>query len=221
MTTPTSRPRPWWREHAVARASALLAGAVLLSALGGWTRRSRATDAPPTGLAGETTPATTGYDGQVALVKLELDRARAILGYSARYKIPADLAEAIYDIALAEGLDPALAFRLVKVESGFKQNARSNMDALGFTQVQLPTARYYDADITETELLDRDTNLRIGFRFLKDLLRQYKYDLKLALLAYNRGPGRVNEILAGGGDPSNGYSDSVLEGYHPSRQSMF
>ena len=37
--------------------------------------------------------------------------------------------------------------------------------------------------------------------------------MHLALLAYNRGPARVAEILAQGGDPKNGYSDAVLKGY--------
>src|SRR3989454_5583892 len=39
--------------------------------------------------------------------------------YSTHYDIAADLSAAIYDIALAEGVDPALAFRLVKTESNF------------------------------------------------------------------------------------------------------
>jgi hypothetical protein len=34
--------------------------------------------------------------------------------------------------------------------------------------------------------------------------------MHLALLAYNRGPGRVEQILAEGGDPGNGYSSAVL-----------
>ena len=36
--------------------------------------------------------------------------------------------------------------------------------------------------------------------------------LHLALLAYNRGPGRVDGILRAGGDPSNGYSANVQGG---------
>ena len=66
-------------------------------------------------------------------------------------------------------------------------------------------------------LYERDVNLRIGFRFLNDLLKQYRHDYELALLAYNRGPGRVNQIVADGGDPSNGYENAVLRGYQPKR----
>jgi soluble lytic murein transglycosylase-like protein len=123
----------------------------------------------------------------------------------------------VYDIALSEGIDPSLGFRLVKIESDFKQEAHSPADALGYTQLQLPTARFYDPGITEQKLLQRDVNLRIGFRFLKDLLGQFNNDMHLALLAYNRGPGKVAEILAQGGDPKNGYSEAVLKGYRPPR----
>ena len=38
-------------------------------------------------------------------------------------------------------------------------------------------------------------HVRIGFRFLRDLMRQYDGNEHLALLAYNRGPARVNEYL--------------------------
>ena len=86
---------------------------------------------------------------------------------------------------------------------------------MGYTQLQLATARFYDRSLTEEKLLDRDTNLRLGFRFLKDLMGQFDGNMHLALLAYNRGPGKVAEILAEGGDPKNGYSDAVLKGYRP------
>jgi hypothetical protein len=155
--------------------------------------------------------------GEAALMRLELDRARAIIDNSTRYQIPADLAADIHDVALAEGIDPALGFQLVKIESSFRPTARSSMDALGYTQIQLATARFYDPDVTEKQLYERETNLRIGFRFLKDLLVRFDNDTHLALLAYNRGPAKVDEILAAGGNPANGYSELVLEGYRAPR----
>jgi soluble lytic murein transglycosylase-like protein len=71
--------------------------------------------------------------------------------------------------------------------------------------------------VTEKELFQRDVNLRIGFRFLSDLLERFDRDTHLALLAYNRGPTKVTQILARGGDPANGYSAAVLQGYTPPR----
>ena len=111
------------------------------------------------------------------------------------------------------GLDPELAFRLVKVESNFNPKARSIADAFGLTQVQLATARHYEARITEKDLYQPQKNLRIGFRFLRDLHDRYGNNMRLALQAYNVGPGRLQEILDGGRKPAETYASSVLEGY--------
>jgi hypothetical protein len=151
-------------------------------------------------------------EGELELAQLELDRLANIHEYSRRHRIPADLAAAIYDIALAEGIEPALAFSLVRVESDFTRRAVSSAGAIGYTQVMPSTATWLQPGITHTDLFERDTNLRLGFRYLKMLLAQYHGDLHLALLAYNRGPGKVDNILQAGGDPSNGYSRAVFAG---------
>jgi soluble lytic murein transglycosylase-like protein len=209
-------------ERVLMRGALLLVTVVVIGALAGWTKRVKAADhvAPPdTRLVarqlGSLEQQLSGTQGELDLVKLQLERTSAILENSARYQIPADLAEDIYDIALSEGIDPALGFRLVKVESGFKATARSSMDAYGYTQLQLPTARFYDPKVTVRDLYDRGTNLRIGFRFLRELLEQFDHDMELALVAYNRGPGKVAGILAKGGDPANGYAETVMEGWNP------
>lgn len=153
---------------------------------------------------------------ELATAQEELRRARRLIGYSARYNIPADLAASIYDHAAEAGIDPELGFRLVRVESRFNPRAVSRAGAYGLAQVQLATARYYVRDITADDLFDRDVNLGIGFRFLSDLLKQFDGDLRLALIAYNRGPARLRGLLAGGIPPWNGYASSVLDGYDPS-----
>jgi hypothetical protein len=207
-------------ERLMARGALLLVTACVIGALAGWTERVRAADgAAPADLGfvarrmGSLGEQLQSARGETALMRLELDRARAIIEHSTKYQIPADLAGDIYDIALGEGIDPALGYQLVKIESSFRPTARSSMDALGYTQIQLPTARFYDPDVTEKQLFERETNLRLGFRFLKDLLVKFDHDTHLALLAYNRGPAKVAEILAEGGNPANGYSDAVLDGY--------
>ena len=209
-------------ERVLMRGALLLVTAVVIGALAGWTKRVKAADtvaAPDPRLVahklGSMEQQLNGTRGELELVQLQLERTSAILENSAKYQIPADLAEDIYDIALSEGIDPALGFQLVRVESRFKATARSAMDAYGYTQLQLPTARYYDPDVTVMDLYDRETNLRIGFRFLRDLLEQFDHDMELALVAYNRGPAKVAGILATGGDPANGYAEAVMEGWTP------
>jgi soluble lytic murein transglycosylase-like protein len=216
-------PKPWTAERILLRAGAVLLAAVSIGALGGWNKRVRAASDHATvsdvslvaRQMGSLNEQLAAARGETMVIKLQLERANAILENSTRYQIPADLSAAIYDIALAEGIDPSLGYQLVKIESQFNRKAKSPMQAFGYTQLQLPTARFYDPDIKERDLYDRDTNLRLGFRFLNELLARFHYDVHLALLAYNRGPARVDQILARGGNPANGYSDAVLKGYRP------
>jgi soluble lytic murein transglycosylase-like protein len=197
----------------------ILLGALIVSSIGGWARGAKADGqpAPVTGSAmlGEMHALTQQLEatrGELAVARLQLERANAIIDYSGRYNIPAPLAAAIYDVALSEGVDPSLAFPLVKLESGFNPKAQSKVGAIGLTQVLPSTARLYEPGLTVQQLYDRDTNLRLGFRYLRDLLDRYGANLRLALLAYNRGPGRVEELLGAGKDPQNGYATTVMRG---------
>lgn len=203
------------------RGGLLLSAAFLFSALTGWTEaRARATAVSRTASAEAVAAHLAGtFDSKIdrarddmRVMRAALEQRLVIDGYAKRYRIPHELARAIHDAAVDAGIQPAIGFRLVQVESNFKRTARSTASAFGYTQVQVPTARHYDPDVTEQDLYDRDTNLRLGFRYLKDLLQMFHGDMHLALLAYNRGPGRVEQILAEGGDPRNGYSSAVLRG---------
>lgn len=151
------------------------------------------------------------------IVAMEVSRAtdanRAAVARDAiRYGIAYDLASDIRHHARAEGIDPDLAFRLVRVESEFKETAVSSAGALGLTQLMPATAASLQPGITREQIFDRDTNLRLGFRYLRALLRAYDGDIDDALHAYNRGPGRVDRIKAQGLDPANGYARKVLGG---------
>jgi soluble lytic murein transglycosylase-like protein len=110
-----------------------------------------------------------------------------------------------------EGIDPDLAFRLVRVESFFRVAARGPRGALGLTQLMPATARTIDRNLrTEAQILDPVTNLRTGFRYLRRMIERYDGDVRLGLLAYNRGELAVDRALRQGQDPENGYSSRVL-----------
>src|SRR5436305_5345484 len=151
--------------------------------------------------------------GEMDLLRARYERADRIINYSTRFAIPANLATRILDASMAEGIDPELAFRLVRLESGFNPRATSPAGAVGLTQMMLPTARFYERDITRDKLYDPGTNLRIGFRYLRGLIGQYHGNAKLALLVYNRGEVAVNNALHAGLDPSNGYDRILTKGY--------
>lgn len=201
------------------RGGMIVLAALLISTVGGWAGSTTDADRTPssgTELLGELRTLRQQLDakqGELEVARLQLDRMDAIMQYSSHYRLPADMATAIYDVALSEGIDPALAFRLVKVESGFNVRAKSHVGALGLTQVLPSTARLYEPGLTTQQLFDRDTNLRIGFRYLRDLLDRYPTQIRLALLAYNRGPAKVEQLLGAGRDPANGYETEVMKGF--------
>jgi len=142
-----------------------------------------------------------------------LQRWNRIYTFSRRWMVDTELARAIHDAALDAGIDPELGFRLVNVESEFKERATSGVGAAGLMQVMLPTARYYEPSITKEKLYNRETNLRIGFKYLRDLIDERRGNVKLALLTYNRGSLAVQNELSLGLDPSNGYDQKVMRGY--------
>lgn len=151
--------------------------------------------------------------GELDLANVQLERWNRIYNYSNDYRISADLAASIYDVALAERIDPELAFRLVRVESEFREHATSPVGAIGLTQLMPATARYFEKGVTRERLFDRHTNLKIGFRYLRVLIRENKGNVPLALLVYNRGPQAVQTLRALGVNPSNGYERLVMRGY--------
>ena len=137
-------------------------------------------------------------------------REREVVAYARKYGIDREMAAAIEHAARAERVRTDLAFRLVRVESAFDPRAVSPVGAIGLTQMLLPTAAELQPGITRARLFERDTNLRLGFRYFRRLLRHYDGDVETALHAYNRGIGTVARIRAHGGDPANGYADKVL-----------
>jgi soluble lytic murein transglycosylase-like protein len=94
--------------------------------------------------------------------------------------------------ASLHGLDPALVKAMVAVESAFDPHAVSPKGAVGLMQVIPATAERYgvtsDAKRSiEQKLKDPSINVRIGTRYLADLLRRFENDAVLALAGYNAG----------------------------------
>jgi beta-lactamase regulating signal transducer with metallopeptidase domain len=112
--------------------------------------------------------------------------SRQQASWSARFGISAPLAGAIERAARREGVDPELAFRLVRTESGFDAD-RAGPQGLGLTQIILPTARRLQPGITRAQVLERDTNLRLGLRFLRRMLARYPGNVTRAVQAYTQG----------------------------------
>jgi len=98
--------------------------------------------------------------------------------------------------ARTQGLDPSLVKAMIAVESAFEPQAVSPKGALGLMQIMPATGARYGVAANarrtvEQQLFDPATNLRIGTRYLRDLLQRFDQDLRLALAAYNAGEGAV------------------------------
>jgi len=151
--------------------------------------------------------------GELSLVRAQFERADKIIQFSTRYGIDAGMAGTVFDAALREGIDPELAFRLVRLESDFNERAVSKVGAIGLSQVMPSTARLLDKAVTRDQLFNGKTNLRVGFRYLRSLLDEYRGNVRLAVLAYNRGADAVTRDVKAGVNPGNGYDIWVLKDY--------
>jgi soluble lytic murein transglycosylase-like protein len=166
-----------------------------------------------------TTPATAAVDveDQIAARIAEehhgSERASLVDEAIDKFDIDESLAQDIYDVAQEEGIEPKLAYGLVKTESAFKQRAVSHVGARGLTQVMPKTAAWMMPGTKADDLYDRKTNLKLGFRYLNQMIDKYHGNVRHALHAYNRGPGTVDRVLKKGGDPANGYADKVMGGW--------
>ncbi|OLN28457.1 Soluble lytic murein transglycosylase precursor [Desulfovibrio sp. DV] len=104
------------------------------------------------------------------------------------------------------GVDPGLVRAMVEVESGFAVRAVSPKGASGLMQIMPGTGR----DLGLADAFDGANNLEAGIRYMRALLDAYG-DVRLALAAYNAGPGRVKK---GGSVPdipeTRAYVDKVL-----------
>lgn len=142
----------------------------------------------------------------------DMVRVHTIEGAVTRWGIDTELAEKIFDYAEKHDIEPDMAYGLVFTESTFRERAVSHVGARGLTQVMPRTAKWLDPTVSARDLFDPDTNLDLGFGYLRQLIDKYDGDVDKALTAYNRGPGTVDKILKRGGNPDNGYAGKVLAG---------
>jgi len=93
----------------------------------------------------------------------------------------------------AKGVDPNLIAAIIREESQYDVNAVSRVGAIGLMQVMPATAnnvaRKVGLPAVEREdLFDRETNIRIGVRYVEQLLDQFSGNLVYAIASYNAGP---------------------------------
>lgn len=123
---------------------------------------------------------------------------------------PAQIDQLVSANAGAWGVDPALVKAIIANESGFDAAATSKTGAQGLMQLEPGTA----ADLGVANAYDPAQNIWGGTRYIKGLLDRFHGDLRLAVAAYNAGPGAVEKY--GGVPPyaeTQAYVENVLGSY--------
>ncbi|MGL4848059.1 MAG: lytic transglycosylase domain-containing protein [Clostridium sp.] len=96
-------------------------------------------------------------------------------------------------------LDPLFVLSVIKVESNFEPDAKSNADAMGLMQITEPTGEdiakaLNDSDFKADDLYNPEKNIEMGCYYLRNLYDEFgKWDLVIA--AYNGGRGNVQKWL--------------------------
>jgi soluble lytic murein transglycosylase len=102
-------------------------------------------------------------------------------------------ADQINRTAVRHGLDPALVAAVVAIESDFDPRAVSPKGARGLMQVMpqtWPEVAPEDCPALACAF-QPEANLEAGSRYLRRMLSRFGGDVRLALAAYNAGPGAV------------------------------
>jgi hypothetical protein len=114
------------------------------------------------------------------------------LPHATRVVLPAVLHQAklgaiVKKYAQDHGVDEDLVWAVIRQESGGNPRAVSPKGAMGLMQLMPGTA----ADLGVTDPFDPEQNIKGGIQYLEDCLNRFQQDIRLALAAYNAGPGNV------------------------------
>jgi len=134
------------------------------------------------------------YRNQAHPVRLRNFRAKYAAAKSERppkeeLDAPEHIQQAIEQKARRFRLPVQLVTAIIKVESNFNPQAISPKGARGLMQLMPATA----ASLGVRNAFDIAQNISGGCRYLKDMLERYDGNLRLAVAAYNAGPGAVEK----------------------------
>ena len=92
----------------------------------------------------------------------------------------------IENARLSEYVTPALAIAVAKVESDLRPDAVSNKGAIGVMQI-MPRTGLLEFGVKRKDLFNPIINIKIGVKFLDQLIKKYRGNIGVALSHYNGG----------------------------------
>ena len=111
---------------------------------------------------------------------------------------PINYIEEIQKYSNEYGVDPKVVLAIMRVESNFKSDAVSKVNAKGLMQVLPDTAKHVakllNVNVNSVDLNDPETNVKFGTYYLKYLMQNF-INMDTVYAAYNGGIGNVNTWL--------------------------
>jgi soluble lytic murein transglycosylase len=132
-----------------------------------------------------------------------LDYPTGIGGAKWKLSYPRAFAALVDKNARANQVPEALQLAIMREESAFSPRIESFANAIGLTQMIMPTAKRFAAKgttVTRNLLMDPGKNIEIGSRFLGFLWRNFDEAAPLTIAGYNAGEGAVEKWLGERGD---------------------
>jgi soluble lytic murein transglycosylase len=122
------------------------------------------------------------------------DRTQTLHDFNLRY--PSPYRDSLQNHLRANSLDEAWVYGLIRQESRFITQAKSNVGAAGLMQVMPSTAKWIARrmglrDYRKAQIHDTEVNLRLGTYYMKNVLSTFENSPVLASAAYNAGPSRA------------------------------
>jgi soluble lytic murein transglycosylase len=136
-------------------------------------------------------------------------------GWYQRLYHPLRHEQLIAEQAKKNRVDPYLVAAVINAESGFREGVVSPAGAVGLMQLKPSTAAAVAPVIgirgkmTTEALTDPETNIRVGTRYLANLLSRYDKDVELALAAYNAGLGNADRWAEDARRAGRPFSESI------------
>lgn len=125
-----------------------------------------------------------------------------------------------YDVIVSRnceefGVDESLVYAVIHTESGFDEQARSEVGALGLMQIMPDTFMWLqkglppERPLDESALLDPEVNIRYGVYYLSRLKGLFG-DEMLVIAAYHAGQGSVSRWLDESGLPTGAFGEEDI-----------